>query len=238
MSNLIIVDSLGHLLHADIKFITGKYELGRVVRIILTLAPIFYSLSLFCLHRKTRNRATVRSAMMFSCLAGIHVLYCLIAAFGDGAVLFYTGQKLGEMDVAKHLAVSQVFGQQFILSIMLGMWLRGRNVPQEAGRSPSMEEILALVSIPTILAALIIRVSTQFIMAIRNDQRLAVYDLLETSAEIHIASASALALATWVCLCCQAWLWRKERRACRRRDEELQAQKDGNWIPAPPPQNS
>jgi len=47
--------------------------------------------------------------MVFSSLAGIHVLYCFIAAFGDGAVLFYTAQKWGEMDVAKHLAVSQVF---------------------------------------------------------------------------------------------------------------------------------
>ena len=122
---LIKVDALGHFFHADYSFLSIKYELGRVVRIILTLAPIFYSLALFSLHRKTRNRQTVRSAMVFSSLAGIHVLYCLIAAFGDGAVLFYTEQKWGEMDVAKHLAVSQVFGQQFLLCIMSGMWLRG-----------------------------------------------------------------------------------------------------------------
>src|SRR5271168_20719 len=101
---LIKVDALGHFFHADYSFLSTKYELGRVVRIILTLAPIFYSLALFSLHRKTRNRQTVRSAMVFSSLAGIHVLYCLIAAFGDGAVLFYTEQKWGEMDVAKHLA--------------------------------------------------------------------------------------------------------------------------------------
>jgi uncharacterized protein (DUF2062 family) len=172
--------------------------------------------------------------MMFSCLAGLHVLYCLIAAFGDGAVLFYTGQKWGEMDVARHLAVSQVFGQQFILCIMLGMWLRGRNVPQESGRSQSLEEILALVTIPTILGALIVRVSSQFVMAIRNDHRLAVYDLLETSAEIHIASASALVLAAWVCLLCQGWLWRKERIVRQIRDEERQHQDQQHWTAAPP----
>lgn len=171
---------------------------------------------------------------MFSCLAGIHVLYCLIAAFGDGAVLFYTGQKWGEMDVARHLAVSQVFGQQFMLCIMLGMWLRGRNIHQESGRSLSMEEILALVTIPTMLGALIVRVSAQFIVAIRNDQRLAVYDLLEASAEIHIASASALVLAAWVCVLCQGWLWRRERIACQRRDEERQQQGEQKWTPAPP----
>ena len=106
------VNALGHFLHADYSFVSKKYELGRVVRIILTLAPIFYSSALFTLHRKTRNRASTHSAMMFNSLAGIHVLYCLVAAFGDGAVLFYTGQKWGDMDVAKHLAVSQVFGQQ------------------------------------------------------------------------------------------------------------------------------
>ena len=174
--------------------------------------------------------------MMFSCLAGIHVLYCLIAAFGDGAVLFYTGQKWGEMDVAKHLAVSQVFGQQFMLCIMLGMWLRGRNVPQEPGRFLSLEETLALVTIPTILGALIVRVSAQFIMAIRNDQRLAVYDLLESSTEIHIASASALALAVWVCILCQAWLWRKAWKVCQRRNEERHSQIEHNWTPATPPE--
>jgi hypothetical protein len=225
---------LGHFLHADYNFISQKYELGRVVRIILTLAPIFYSLGLFTLHRKTRNRASVRSAMMFSILAGIHVLYCLIAAFGDGAVLFYTGQKWGEMDVAKHLAVSQVFGQQFLLCLMLGMWIRGRNVPQDGTRSLCMEEILALVTIPTILGALVVRVSAQFIITLRNDKCFVVYELLERSAEIHFASAGGMAVAALVSVVCQAWLWRVERVALKRRDEERQNQENNSWTPAPP----
>jgi hypothetical protein len=173
--------------------------------------------------------------MMFSSLAGLHALYCLIAAFGDGAVLFYTSQKWGEMDVAKHLAVSQVFGQQFMLCVMLGMWLRGRNVSQENGRSLSMEKILALVAIPTILGALVVRVSAQFIMIIRNDQCFVVYEVLERSAEIHTASASAMSIATIVSIVAEGWLWKVERRAIKRRDEERQNQ-EMSWDQAPPPE--
>jgi len=220
---LIKVDALGHFFHADYSFLSTKYELGRVVRIILTLAPIFYSLALFSLHRKTRNRQTVRSAMVFSSLAGIHVLYCLIAAFGDGAVLFYTEQKWGEMDVAKHLAVSQVFGQQFLLCIMSGMWLRGRNVTHESGRSLRMEDLLALVTIPAILGALVIRVSSQLIMIIRNDKCYMVYEVLERSAEIHFTSAAVLFLAALTCVVSQGWLWRIE---WKRRDEKRQQEEE------------
>lgn len=236
-NKLMKVNALGHFLHADYKFIK-KYELGRVVRIILTLAPIFYSLALFTLHRKTRNRETVRSAMIFSTLAGVHVLYCLIAAFGDGAVLFYTTEKWGEMDVAKHLAVSQVFGQQLMLCVMSGMWLRGRNVTQVANRSLNMEEILALISIPAILAALVIRVSAELIVILRNDQGLMVYEILERSTEIHFTSASALSVTASVCVITQAWLWRKERIACKRRDEQRQIEESHNWTPSPPPEKS
>jgi hypothetical protein len=227
------VNALGHFLHADYSFISKRYELGRVVRIILTLAPIFYSLSHFTLHRKTRNRKTARSATIFSCLAGLQVLYCTIAAFGDGAVLFYTGEKWGEMDVAKHLAVSQVFGQQLILCIMMGMWIRGRNVEQ-GNRTLSSEEILALVMIPTILGALVIKVSAQFIMIIRNDECFVVYELLERSAEIHFTNASALAGATLVAIGCQAWMWRLEWKLkvkIKAQEKDLQEQ---GWTPAPP----
>ena len=38
---LMEVDALGHFLHADYNFLNAKYELGRVVRIILTLAVSF-----------------------------------------------------------------------------------------------------------------------------------------------------------------------------------------------------
>jgi len=231
---LTIVNALGHFLHADNSFISKNYELGRVIRIILTLAPIFYSFALFTLHRKTRNRATARSATIFSCLAGLQVLYCTIAAFGDGAVLFYTGEKWGEMDIAKHLAVSQVFGQQLILCIMMGMWIRGRNVQQERDRSFSMEELLALVMIPTILGALLIKVCAQFIMIIRNDQCFVVYELLERSAEIHFTSASALSGATLVAIGCQAWLWRLEWKIRERRKEQEQERENHQWTPKPP----
>jgi hypothetical protein len=219
------VNAIGHFLHADYNFISKKYELGRVIRIILTIAPIFYSLALFTLHRKTRNRATTHSAMIFSCLAGLQVLYCLISAFGDGAVLFYTPQKWGEMNVAKHLAVSQVFGQQVMLCIMFGMWLRGRNVNQQRHRSLCMEEILAFVAIPTILGALMIKVSAQFIMIIRNDQCLMVYEILERSSEIHFTSASALSVAALTSTVSQGWLWKLEwksrkQREARRRSED------------------
>ena len=155
--------------------------------------------------------------MIFSGLAGLQVLYCFIAAFGDGAVLFYTEQKWGEMDIAKHLAVSQVFGQQFMLCVMLGMWLRGRNV--DGSRSLSMEEILALVSIPTILGALMVRVSAQFIMIIRNDQCFMVYEILERSAEIHFASAGALSVAVLASVVSQVWLWKIEWKVYKRREE-------------------
>ena len=186
------------------------------------MAPIFYSLALFTLHRQTRNRKTVRSAMLFSCLAGIHVLYCLIAAFGDGAVLFYTEQKWGEMDIAKHLAVSQVLGQQFLLCIMSGMWLRGRNVTHEIGHSLRMEDVLALITIPALLGALVVRVSAQFIMIIRNDKCYMVYEVLERSAEIHFTSAAALFLAALTCVVSQGWQWRIEwkRRDGNRQQEE------------------
>jgi hypothetical protein len=220
---LIKVDALGHFFHADYSFLSIKYDLGRVVRIILTLAPIFYSLALFSLHRKTRNRQTVRSAMVFSSLAGIHVLYCLIAAFGDGAVLFYTKQTWGKMDVAKHLAVSQVFGQQFLLCIMSGMWLRGRNVTHERGRSLRMEDLLALVTIPAILGALVVRVSAQLIMIIRNDKCHMVYEVLERSAEIHFTSSAVLFLAALTCVVSQGWLWRIE---WKRRDEKRQQEEE------------
>jgi hypothetical protein len=213
-----------------------KYELGRVVRLILTLAPIFYSSALFALHRKTRNRNTVHSAITFSFLSGINVIYCLIAAFGDGAVLFYTGQKWGEMDVAKHLAVSQVFGQQLLLCIMLGMWLRGRNVTEEVGASHTREEFLALWTIPTILAALIVRVSAQFIMIIRNDQCFVVYEVLERSAEIHFAGAGALLVAALISVVCQGWLWMKERRADKSRRDGEQNRNAMGWTQAPPPE--
>jgi hypothetical protein len=172
--------------------------------------------------------------MMFSILAGIHVLYCLIAAFGDGAVLFYTGQKWGEMDVAKHLAVSQVIGQQFMLCLMMGMWIRGRNVPQDGSRSLCMEEILALVTIPAILAALVLRVSVQFIITLRNDKCFVVYELLERSAEIHFASSGGMAVAAMVAVLCQAWLWRVERIALKRRDAEQQNDGNSKWTPQPP----
>jgi hypothetical protein len=169
---------------------------------------------------------------MFSSLAGIHVLYCVIATFGDGAVLFYTGQKWGEMDIAKHLAVSQVFGQQFMLCVMLGMWVRGRNVKQEGGRSLCMEEILALWTIPTILGALVVRVSAQFIMIIRNDQCFVVYEVLERSAEIHFASAAALSIAALTCVVCQGCLWRREWMAVKRREmEENQTVSAPPWTP-------
>ena len=157
--------------------------------------------------------------MIFSCLAGLQVLYCVIAAFGDGAVLFYTEQKWGEMDIAKHLAVSQVFGQQLMLCVMLGMWLRGRNVAQDGSRSLSTDEILALVSIPTILGALVVKVSAQFIMIIRNDRCFMVYEILERSAEIHFASAGALSVAAFTSVASQGWLWRIEWKACKRREQ-------------------
>jgi hypothetical protein len=220
---LIKVDALGHFLHADYTFLNKKYELGRVVRIILTFAPIFYSLALFTLHRKTRNRESICSATVFSCLAGIHVLYCFIAAFGDGAVLFYTEQTWGEMDVAKHLAVSQVFGQQFLLCIMSGMRLRGKNVTHETGQSLGMEDVLALVSIPAILGALVIRVSAQIIMIIRNDKCYMVYEVLERSAEVHFTSAAALFLAALTCVVSQGWLWRIE---WKRRDKKYQQEEE------------
>jgi len=233
------VNALGHFLHADYNFISQKYELGRVVRIILTVAPIFYSLALFTLHRKTRNRSSVRSAMIFSSLAGAQVLYCFIAAFGDGAVLFYTEQKWDEMDVAKHLAVSQVFGQQIMLCVMLGMWLRGKNVQQDGNRSLSMEEVLALVSIPTILGALVVRVSSQIIMIIRNDRCSMVYEILERSAEIHFATAGALSVATVTSVVSQAWLWRLEWKASKWREEQRQNEESNNsWTPSPPPEKS
>ena len=216
--------------------------MGRVIHIILTLAPIFYSLGLFLLHRKTRNRNTVRSAMMFSILSGVHPLYCLVASFGDGAVLFYSGKRWGEMDIARQLAVSQVVGQQMLLCVMMGMWLRGRNVPQDGTRSYTMEEILALVTIPTILAALLARVSAQSIMVIRNDQCVVPYDLLSRSVEIHFAGAAAMSVASLVCVICQAWLWRQERIRCkitfkRREDEERQTQNENSWK-APPPEKT
>jgi hypothetical protein len=177
--------------------------------------------------------------MMFSSLAGTQVLYCLIAAFGDGAVLFYTEQKWGEMDVAKHLAVSQVFGQQVMLCVMLGMWFRGRNVQQDGSRSLSMEEMLALVTIPAILGALLVRVSAQFIMIIRNDQCFMVYEILERSAEIHFASASALSAAALTTVASQAWLWRQEWKICKRRAEDRQNEEsECRWTPSPPAEKS
>lgn len=176
--------------------------------------------------------------MMFSILSGIQPLYCLIASFGDGAVLFYSETKWGEMDVARQLAVSQVVGQQMILCVMMGMWLRGRNVPQDHTRSYTLEEILALVSIPTILGTLLARVCTQFIMIIRNDQCFVAYDLLDRSVEIHFAGAAAMSMASLVCVVCQAWLWRQERINCkitmkRREDEERQTHMESTWTASP-----
>jgi hypothetical protein len=206
-----------------------------VVRIILTLAPIAYSFALFELHRKTKNRGTRWSAMIFSCLAGGHVLYSIIAAFGDGAVLFYTSQKWGEMDVAKHLAVSQVFGQHLMLSVMLGMWLRGRNVQQDASRSLSMEERLALVVIPSILSAMLVKVSTQFIMIIRNDQCLMAYEVLEHSPEIHLGGAAGLWVTALISVGYQGRLWGLEWKLSKRLDEERQNRENNNsWTPSPP----
>ena len=149
-------------------------------------------------------------------------------------MLFYTGEKWGEMDVAKHLAVSQVFGQQLVLCILMGMWIRGRNVEQEANRTFSSDEILALVMIPTILGAELIKVCAQFIMIIRNDQCFMVYELLERSAEIHFTSASALAGATLVGILCQAWMWRLEWKLRVKRKAQEKEWQEQRWTPAPP----
>jgi hypothetical protein len=207
--------------------------LGRIVRIILTFAPICYSLALFTLHRKTRNRETAHSAVIFSSLAALQALYCLVAAFGDGAVLFYTGLKWGEMDVAKHLAVSQVFVQQFLLCVMIGMWVRGRNVVQTRGRSLCMEEMLALVAIPTILGALAVRASAHFITVLRNDQCFTAYEVIERSVVIHFASASGLFVASLIGVLYQAWLWRSEWKVYKKRDEQCHSGEHDNWTSSP-----
>jgi len=162
--------------------------------------------------------------MIFSCLAGLHVLYCFVAAFGDCAILFYTEQKWDEMDAAKHLAVSQVFGQSLVLFVMLGMWIRGGNITQDKKQSLDVVESLAKVNIPSLLGALLCRVSVQFIMIIRNDLCLTAYVLLERFAEIHFVSATALCISTIISLVSQGWLWRMEwKLKLKRRGEEREA---------------
>jgi hypothetical protein len=95
-----------------------------------------------------------------------------------------------------------------------------------------MEEILALWTIPTILGALVVRVSAQVIMIIRNDQCFVVYEVLERSAEIHFASAAALSIAALTCVVCQGCLWRREWMAVKRREmEENQTVSAPPWTP-------
>ena len=78
-----------------------------------------------------------------------------------------------------------------------------------------MEEMLAVWAIPTILGALIVRVSAQFILIIRNDQCFVAYEIIERSVEIHIVSAAALVIAALVSMICQGYLWRREWIAFR-----------------------
>lgn len=93
----------------------------------------------------------------------------------------------------------------------------------ETGRSLRIEDVLALVTIPAILGALVVRVSAQIIMIIRNDQCYMVYEVLERSAEIHFTSAGALFLAALTCVVSQGWLWRIE---WKRRDEKRQQEEE------------
>ena len=93
---------------------------------------------------------------------------------------------------------------------------------------------MALVMIPTILGALLIKVCAEFIVIIRNDQCFVVYELLERSAEIHFTSASVMSGATLVAIGCQAWLWRLDWKIRRRRKEQENERGNQHWTPKAP----